>query len=67
MGATRQRVIDGVARRAARDEREERDELRLFSIWGLDDAPHVRGLVTHQQQYEQRVIGFLDDALLGGP
>jgi uncharacterized protein len=35
------------------------------SIWELTDAKHVRGLATHPQQYEERVVGFFDTTLLG--
>jgi uncharacterized protein len=37
------------------------------SIWELSDAPHVRGLATHPEEYEKRVVGFFDTTLLGGP
>jgi len=33
------------------------------SIWELDDSRHIRGLATHPEQYEKRVIGFFDAAL----
>jgi hypothetical protein len=33
-------------------------------IWEIPDAPHIRGLATHPEQYEKRVVGFFDDALL---
>ena len=33
------------------------------SIWELDDARHIKGLATHPEQYESRVIGFFDAAL----
>ena len=36
------------------------------SIWELRDAQHVRGLATHPEQYEQRVVGFFDSTLLDG-
>lgn len=32
-------------------------------IWELDDTRHIRGLATHPEQYEQRVISFFDAAL----
>jgi hypothetical protein len=35
------------------------------SIWELDDAPHVRALETHPEEYERRVIGFFDETLSG--
>jgi hypothetical protein len=37
------------------------------SIWELDDAKHVRGLATHPEQYEKRVVGFFDTALSRPP
>jgi uncharacterized protein len=33
------------------------------SIWQIDDAGHIRGLATHPAEYEERVVGFFDDAL----
>ncbi|HET9420863.1 MAG TPA: CocE/NonD family hydrolase [Nocardioides sp.] len=33
-------------------------------IWEIDDVQHVKGLQGHPEEYERRVIGFLDDALL---
>lgn len=33
------------------------------SIWELDDTRHIRGLATHPEEYERRVIGFFDAAL----
>jgi uncharacterized protein len=37
------------------------------SIWKIHDAKHIRGLATHPGEYEERVVGFLDEALLGNP
>jgi dienelactone hydrolase len=34
------------------------------SIWEIPDAQHIRGLATHPQEYEKRVVGFFDEALL---
>ena len=34
-------------------------------LWGIPDAPHTGGLATHPVEYEQRVIGFFNRALLG--
>ena len=34
-------------------------------IWEIDDARHIRGLQTHPEEYERRVVGFFDRALLG--
>ena len=34
-----------------------------WSIWAIDDARHVRGLATHPEDYERRVVGFFDAAL----
>jgi uncharacterized protein len=33
------------------------------SLWEIDDAPHIRGLATHPEEYERRVVGFFDRAL----
>ena len=33
-------------------------------IWAMDDVRHIKGLQTHPEEYERRVVGFLDDALL---
>jgi hypothetical protein len=33
-------------------------------LWTLPDTPHTGGLSHHRVQWEQRVIGFLDRALL---
>lgn len=35
-------------------------------LWTLEDAPHVGGLRTHPDEYERRVVGFFDRALLSG-
>ncbi len=35
------------------------------SIWEIPEAQHMQGINTRPQEYEQRVIGFFDDALLG--
>ena len=32
-------------------------------IWEID-APHIEGITTHPEEYEQRVVDFLDRALL---
>ena len=34
------------------------------SIWKIPEAQHMQGINTRPQEYEQRVIGFFDDALL---
>jgi hypothetical protein len=34
-------------------------------IWEVPDAQHVAGLETRPEEYERRVIAFLDGALLG--
>ena len=34
-------------------------------IWEID-APHIEGITTHPEEYERRVMGFLDRALLPG-
>ncbi len=33
-------------------------------IWEMPDAQHIRGIVARPEEYERRVVGFLDDALL---
>ena len=33
-------------------------------IWAIDDSPHIEGISTHPEEYEQRVVGFFDRALL---
>ena len=35
-------------------------------IWAMDDVRHIRGIQTHPEEYERRVAGFFDDALLDG-
>jgi fermentation-respiration switch protein FrsA (DUF1100 family) len=34
------------------------------SLWTVPDAPHIKAIETAPAEYERRVIGFLDDALL---
>ena len=34
-------------------------------IWEVPNGQHVTGITTAPEEYERRVIGFLDDALLG--
>jgi uncharacterized protein len=34
------------------------------SIWEIDDVRHIRGLAGHPEEYEKRVMGFFDAALL---
>lgn len=34
-----------------------------ISTWTIPDAGHIQGLATHPEEWERRVIGFLDDAL----
>ena len=34
------------------------------TLWKIPDASHVGGFTARPAQYEQRVIGFFDDALL---
>jgi voltage-gated potassium channel Kch len=36
------------------------------TLWKIDEAGHVGGLTARPQEYEQRVIGFFDRALLDG-
>jgi len=33
-------------------------------IWAMDDVRHIQGLQSHPEEYERRVVGFFDDALL---
>jgi hypothetical protein len=33
-------------------------------IWAIDDSAHIEGITTHPAEYERRVVGFLDRALL---
>jgi uncharacterized protein len=35
------------------------------SIWEIPEAQHMQGINTRPQEYEQRVVDFFDDALLG--
>ena len=35
------------------------------TIWAISEGGHMAGLRTHPEEYEDRVIRFLDDALLG--
>ncbi len=34
-------------------------------IWEIDDAMHIKGIKQHPEEYERRVVGFFDRALLG--
>jgi hypothetical protein len=34
-------------------------------LWEIPDAPHTGGLATHRLEYERRVVGVFDRALLG--
>jgi dienelactone hydrolase len=36
-------------------------------IWEVPKGQHIAGITTQPEQYERRVIGFFDDALLPGP
>jgi hypothetical protein len=36
------------------------------TLWKIGDAGHTGGLVTHPAEYERRVVGFFDKALLVG-
>jgi fermentation-respiration switch protein FrsA (DUF1100 family) len=36
------------------------------SLWKIDEAGHVGGFQARPREYEQRVVGFFDRALLGG-
>jgi hypothetical protein len=33
-------------------------------IWEVPDGQHIAGITTRPEEYERRVIGFFDDALL---
>jgi hypothetical protein len=33
-------------------------------IWAMDDVKHIKGAQTHPEEYERRVVGFFDEALL---
>jgi uncharacterized protein len=35
------------------------------TLWEIPDAKHVGGLAARPAEYERRVVGFFDDALLG--
>jgi pimeloyl-ACP methyl ester carboxylesterase len=52
----------------------ERDANRLFAersgsveTWELPDTPHIGAIGTHRAEYEERVLAFLDAALLDAP
>jgi fermentation-respiration switch protein FrsA (DUF1100 family) len=32
-------------------------------VWRIDDAKHIKGLQTHPEEYERRVVGFFDRSL----
>jgi hypothetical protein len=34
-------------------------------VWRIPDAMHMKGLAAHPEEYERRVVGFFDRALLG--
>jgi len=34
------------------------------SLWAIDDVEHIKGLQTHPEEYERRVVAFFDHALL---
>jgi fermentation-respiration switch protein FrsA (DUF1100 family) len=34
-------------------------------LWEIPDAGHVGGMTAHPEEYERRVVGFFDGALLG--
>ena len=36
-------------------------------VWEMDDVKHIKGLQTHPEEYERRVIDFFDRALLATP
>ena len=36
------------------------------SLWTIQDAPHIKAIETAPEEYEQRVVAFFDEALLGG-
>ena len=36
-------------------------------ISAIDDARHIKGLQTHPEEYERRVVGFFDRTLLADP
>ena len=35
-------------------------------IWEVPNGQHIAGITTEPEEYERRVVGFFDDALLGG-
>lgn len=35
----------------------------VVTVWELPDTPHIAALADHPEQWESRVVGFLDDAL----
>jgi hypothetical protein len=35
------------------------------SLWAIPDAKHIKGIEAQPREYERRVVGFFDDALLG--
>ena len=37
----------------------------VITLWALPDTPHIAALRTHPGEYKERVLGFLDQALLG--
>ena len=36
-------------------------------VWAMDDVKHIKGLQTHPEEYERRVVGFFDRALPAAP
>jgi hypothetical protein len=36
-------------------------------LWDLPDVNHTKAIQERPTQYEQRVVSFFDEALLGGP
>jgi pimeloyl-ACP methyl ester carboxylesterase len=36
-------------------------------IWSMPDVRHIKGLQTHPEEYERRVVGFFNRALLDDP
>ena len=35
------------------------------TLWEIPESKHVGGLQARPREYERRVVGFFDDALLG--
>jgi hypothetical protein len=35
------------------------------AIWEIPEAEHVQGIKARPREYERRVVGFFDSALLG--